>query len=121
MSRRSGKSVKKDEFDDLLDDLLSKEEKKATKKKEREAVQPFSSTQLDFQNSIPDFKRTEKWSTPNIDFINQNESPRFPKSRMNSLEDKGSEDGRSYKSGFTGQRNVELDNLMTMKQPESKE
>jgi hypothetical protein len=46
----------------LLDDLLSKEEKKLGKKKEREreSVAPYSSTQLDFISPSPqnDFKRT---------------------------------------------------------------
>lgn len=85
-------------------------------------MQPFSSTQLDFVSPAMDFKRTEKWSTPNIEFSKTHESPRFPKSRMNSLEDRGSDDGRSYKSGLTGQKNnLEFDNLMTMRQPEPKE
>lgn len=35
VSRRSGKSMVKDEFDDLLDDMLSKEEKKINKKKDK--------------------------------------------------------------------------------------
>jgi hypothetical protein len=33
-----------------------------------------------------------------------NESPKFPNSRNNThIDDRGSEDGRSYKSGFTRQ------------------
>lgn len=62
---------------------------------------PYSSTQLDLFPTT-DFRTTNKWSTPNI---NINESPKFPKSRMNSIEDRGSDDGRSFKSGFTGRQN----------------
>jgi hypothetical protein len=54
----SRKSAKKDEFDDLLDGLLSKEEKKNTKKREKESMQPYSSTYLEPNPPINDFKKT---------------------------------------------------------------
>jgi len=105
MDQLSFKSAKKDEFDDLLDDMLNKHEKKANKNKEKDVIQPYSSSFLDPPPPPFDLKKTEKWSTPNIDGHNfHHDSPKFPNSRMNSMvDDKGSEDGRSYKSGFTRQ------------------
>lgn len=68
-------------------------------------MQPYSSSFLDPNPPAFDFKKTEKWSTSNLEMHNiHHESPKFPNSRMNSLMDeKASEDGRSYKSGFTRQ------------------
>ena len=106
LSRKSNRSAKKDDYDDL-EDMLFKDSGKNMKKKEKE-FQPHSSTHLDLYQSSNDFKRTtEKWSTPNID-INpiqsyKNESPRFPRSRKESIEDR-SEDARSFKSGAPGRQ-----------------
>lgn len=52
----SRKSAKKDEYDDLLDGLLSKEEKKSNKRKDN--IQPYSSTYLDPPNNMFDMKKT---------------------------------------------------------------
>ncbi len=53
----SRKPAKKDDFDDLLDDLLTKEEKRSNKKKD--TMQPYSSTYLDPPpNHMIDMKKT---------------------------------------------------------------
>lgn len=63
-----------------------------------------------------DFKKTEKWSTQHIDLEPNFQSPKFPLGKHTSIMDDRSEDGRSYKSGFTGrQNNFEFDNLMTLR------
>jgi hypothetical protein len=100
----SRKSAKQDEFDDLLSDLMGKEDKRNQKKKDRDSMQPYSSTFLEPNiNNNMDFKRTEKWSTPNIELDPYMQSPKFPLGKHTSImDDKISEDGRSYKSGITG-------------------
>ena len=67
-------------------------------------MQPYSSTFLEPNiNNNMDFKRTEKWSTSNIELDPYMQSPKFPLGKHTSImDDKISEDGRSYKSGFTG-------------------
>lgn len=53
-----------------------------------------------------DFKKTEKWSTPNIGFDSLMQSPKFPNNKnYSNVDDKNSEDNRSYKSGATGRQN----------------
>ena len=137
LSHISGRSNKKYDADDILDmfpgpSTTKMPEKKDTRRKE---VQPFSSTQLQIPSSLNSFnnnndtKRMDsKWSTTNIDLglgmggNIANPSPRFPGKRVNTNQDK-SEDGRSFKSGFTtnNRQNFDLDNLMTTKLPEQKE
>jgi len=71
-------------------------------------MQPYSSTFLEpnIHNNM-DFKKTEKWSTPNIDLDSYLQSPKFPLGKHTSImDDKISEDGRSYKSGFTGKQQL---------------
>ena len=51
-------------------------------------MQPYSSSYLDPNPNPYDFKKTEKWSTPNIEIHKTyNESPKFLNSRLNTLID----------------------------------
>lgn len=87
------------------------------KKKDKESMQPYSSTYLDPSPNNMDFKKTEKWSTPNIEIDQVMQSPKFPLGKHTSImDDRISEDARSYKSGFAGrQNNFEFDNLITLR------
>jgi hypothetical protein len=64
-----------------------------------------------------DFKRTEKWSAPNIQVDALYQPPKFHNQinpRKDSFAD--SEDGRSFKSGVNNKvNNYELDNLITLR------
>ncbi|CAM6001663.1 unnamed protein product [Sphagnum balticum] len=80
---------------------------------------PRSSSYL--EHPSPDFRKTEKWSTPNIDYDGSfTPSPKFPANQRGRLhEDQGSEDNHSYRSGVTGKAShAEFDHLSTQKPDE---